>query len=71
MENYNHTLDDEEVKQLLCKVKILPIAFMAFAIGLAIGISIWLYQMIYPDAVMKLAKSVKTAQDLYSTQTTY
>lgn len=40
MENYNHLQDDEEVKQLLCKVKISTIAIISFVIGLAIGISI-------------------------------
>lgn len=40
MENYNHTLDDEEVKELLCKVKISTIAIIAFVVGIAIGLSI-------------------------------
>lgn len=40
MENYNHLQDDEEAKELLCKVKILPIAIISFVIGLVMGILI-------------------------------
>ncbi len=40
MENYNHTQDDEELIEIICRFQLTYIAIISFLIGFVIGISV-------------------------------